>query len=132
MPIHGGSALQDRHSTCLGRRTLPRDLSVFEIEAFFNFSDAERRVIGDRRGPALKLALALQIGFLRMTGRLLEAVRIVPPALWRHLGEQLGVTAPDLASLRSMYQRRCRHHQFLTNPSPFGQTVQIPRMRVSS
>jgi hypothetical protein len=51
---------------------------------------AERRVIEDRRGPALKLALALQIGFLRMTGRLLEAVRIVPPALWRHLGEQLG------------------------------------------
>src|ERR1700722_4369046 len=98
--------MPDWHSTCLGRRTLPRDLSAFEIEAFFNFSDAERRVIEDRRGPALKLALALQIGFLRMTGRLLEAVRIVPPALWRHLGEQLGVAAPDLASLRSMYQRR--------------------------
>jgi hypothetical protein len=41
-----------------------------------------------------------------MTGRLLKAVRIVPPALWRHLGERLGVAAPDLASLRSMYQRR--------------------------
>jgi hypothetical protein len=92
--------MQDWHSTCLGRRTLPRDLSGFEIEAFFNFSDAERRVIENRGGPALKLALALQIGFLRMTGRLLEAVRIVPPALWRHLGEQLGVAAPDLASLR--------------------------------
>jgi hypothetical protein len=39
----------------------------------------------------------LQIGFLRMTGRLLKTVRIVPPALWRHLGEQLGVAAPDLA-----------------------------------
>jgi hypothetical protein len=52
-----------------------------------------RRVIEDRRGPALKLALALQIGFLRMTGRLLEAVRIVPPALWRHQGEQLCVAA---------------------------------------
>jgi hypothetical protein len=87
--------MQDWHSTCLGRRTLPRDLSAFEIEAFFNFSDAARRVIEDRRGPALKLALALQIGILRMTGRLLEAVRIVPPALWRHLGEQLGVAAPD-------------------------------------
>jgi hypothetical protein len=98
--------MQDWHSTCLGRRTLPRDLSAFEIEAFFNFSEAERRVIEDRRGPALKVALALQIGFLRMPGRLLEAVRIVPPALWRHLGEQLGVAAPDLASLRSMYQRR--------------------------
>src|ERR1039458_4403026 len=101
-----GRQMPDWHSMCLGRRTLPRDLSAFEIEAFFNFSDAERRVIEDRRGPALKLALALQIGFLRMTGRLLEAVRIVPPALWRHLGEQLGVAAPDLASLRSMYQRR--------------------------
>ena len=50
--------------------------------------------------------MAVQIGFLRMTGRLLEAVRIMPPALWRHLGEQLGVATPDLASLRSMYQRR--------------------------
>ena len=45
--------MQDWHSTCLGRRTLPRDLSAFEIEAFFNFSEAERRVIEDRRGPAL-------------------------------------------------------------------------------
>ena len=98
--------MQDWHSTCLGRRTLPRDLSAFGVEAFFTFSDAERRVIEERHGPALKLALALQIGFLRMTGRLLEAVRIVPPALWRHLGEQLGVAAPDLASLRSMYKRR--------------------------
>ena len=85
---------------------MPRDLSAFEFEAFFNFSDAEWRVIEDRYSPALKLALALQIGFLRITGHLLEAVRIVPPALWRHHGQQLGVAAPDLASLRSMYQRR--------------------------
>jgi hypothetical protein len=28
---------------------LPRDLSAFEIEAFFNFTEAERRVIEDRR-----------------------------------------------------------------------------------
>ena len=38
-----------------------------------------------------------------MSGRLLEAVRIVPPALWRHLGGQFGVGAPYLASLRTMY-----------------------------
>ena len=98
--------MNDWQSTCLGRRSLPRDLSDFEIEAFFTFSEAERRVIEERRSPVLKLALALQIGFLRMSGRLLEAVRIVPPSLWRHLGEQLGVAAPDLASLRSMYHRR--------------------------
>ena len=59
-----------------------------------------------RNGAAeLKLALALQIGFLRMSGRLLEAVRIVPPLLWKHLGARFNVAAPDLASLRAMYRR---------------------------
>jgi hypothetical protein len=38
---------------------LPRDLSAFEIEALFNFSDSERRVIEDRRGPSFKVAVAL-------------------------------------------------------------------------
>ena len=32
-------------------------------------------------------------------------MRIVPAVLWRNLGEQLQVVAPDLASLRAMYQR---------------------------
>jgi hypothetical protein len=41
-----------------------------------------------------------------MTGRLLEALRMVPPALWRHLGAQFEIDAPDLASLRTMYRRR--------------------------
>jgi len=99
--------MNDWQSTYLGRGALPRDLSGFEIEAFFTFSGSERRVIVDeRRSPALKLALALQIGFLRMTGRLLEALRLVPPALWRHLGAQFEIDAPDLASLRTMYHRR--------------------------
>ncbi len=65
--------MNDWQSTHLGRGALPRDLSGFEIEAFFTYSESERRVIDDeRRSSALKLALALQIGFLRMTGRLLE------------------------------------------------------------
>ena len=56
--------MNDWQSTHLGRGALPRDLSGFEIEAFFTYSESERRVIDDeRRSPALKLALALQIGF---------------------------------------------------------------------
>jgi len=99
--------MNDWQSRYLGRGALPRDFSGFEIESFFRYSEPERRVIDDeRRTPALKLALALQIGFLRMTGRLLEALRIVPPVLWRHLGAQFGIEAPDLASLRTMYRRR--------------------------
>src|SRR5450631_799928 len=92
-------------ATFLGLKQLPRELTAFEFEAFFTFTAAERQVIEDRRGSELQLGLALQIGFLRMSGRVLDAVRIVPAVLWRHLGEQLQVAAPDLASLRAMYQR---------------------------
>ena len=35
----------------------------------------------------------------------LDAFRIIPAALWRHLGAQCGVGAPDIASLRSLYSR---------------------------
>jgi hypothetical protein len=41
-------------------------------------------------------------------------VRVVPAVLWRHLGEQFKVPAPDLASLRAMYGRgntRFEHQQ---------------------
>ena len=56
--------MNDWQSTYLGRGALPRDLSGFEIEAFFTYSGPERRVIDDeRRTPTLKLALALQILF---------------------------------------------------------------------
>jgi Domain of unknown function (DUF4158) len=89
--------MNDWLSTYLGRGALPRDLSGFEIEAFFAYSESERRVIDDeRRTPDLKLALALQIGFLRMTGRLLEALRVVPPALWRHLSAGPGLASHDV------------------------------------
>jgi hypothetical protein len=93
------------HATFLGRRHLPREVTAFEVEVFFQFSAVEARIIEERRRPELKLGLALQIGFLRMSGRLLDAVRMVPPVLWRHLGARFGVAAPDLASLRAMYRR---------------------------
>jgi hypothetical protein len=59
-------------SSCRG------NLTAFEIEAFFTFTLAERQLIEDRRRPTLKLGLSLQIGFLRMSGRLLDAVPMVP------------------------------------------------------
>ena len=93
------------HATFLGRRHLPREVTAFEIEVFFQFSAEGARIIEERRRPELKLGLALQIRFLRMSGRLLDAVRMVPPLLWRHLGARFGVAAPDLASLRAMYRR---------------------------
>ena len=97
--------MQAWQNTYLGMRELPRDISGFELQAFFTFSPAERALIDERRGDAHKLGLALHVGFLRMSGRLLDAFRIVPPALWRYLGNELGVDAPELASLRALYGR---------------------------
>ena len=97
--------MQGWQTTFLGMRELLRDLSAFELQAFFTFSRAEHEQIQARRGDSLKLGLALHIGFLRMSGRLLDAVRVVPPGLWRHLGNELGIDAPEIASLRAMYGR---------------------------
>src|SRR6204780_5139839 len=50
------------HATFLGLRHLPREVTAFEIEVFFQFSAEEARIIEERRRPELKLELALQIG----------------------------------------------------------------------
>jgi hypothetical protein len=93
------------HSTFLGLRELPREISAFELQAFFTFAPSERVAIEQRRVDRHKLGLALHIGFLRMSGRPLDAFRIVPVNLLRHLGTQFGVQAPDLSSLRALYKR---------------------------
>lgn len=97
--------MQGWQTTYLGQRELPREVSAFELQAFFTFSRPEQELIQARRGDLLKLGLALHIGFLRMSGRLLDALRSVPPTLWRHLGNELGIDAPEIASLRAMYGR---------------------------
>ena len=80
-------------------------LSSFELQAFFTFSRSEREVIDIRRSDTLKLGLALHMGFLRLSGRTLNAVRVVPASLWNHLGKELGVKPPEVASLKAMYGR---------------------------
>ena len=97
--------MQTWHTTFLGLKDLPRELSGFELQAFFTYSRAERAVIDERHGAAHKLGLALHIGFLRLSGRTLKSVRIVPATLWSHLGKELGVKPPEVASLKAMYGR---------------------------
>jgi hypothetical protein len=81
--------MQGWHTSYLGLRELPRELSQFVLQAFFTFSRAERELIERRRGDHHKLGLALHIGFVRMSGRPLNSVRAVPAALLRHLGQTL-------------------------------------------
>ena len=45
------------------------------------------------------------MGFLRLSGCSLKSIRVVPASLWAHLGKELGVVPPEIASLRAMYGR---------------------------
>jgi len=115
--------MQAWHGTYLGLREVPRALSEFELQAFFTFSSMERGFIQRRRGPALKLGLALHMGFLRMSGRPLDAFRVLPVVLLRHLGKELGIPVPDVASLRALYRRRStlfEHQQLACRALGFG------------
>ncbi len=90
----------------LGMRHFPHDLTEFELNTFFTFSARERALIDGRRSHLYRLAVALHLGFVRMTGRTLDAYKQVPKRLWQHLGEQLGIDPPDLGTLRALYDDR--------------------------
>ena len=92
----------------LGLSEIPPGLDDFELTTFFTFGASERLVINSVRKQTHRLALALQIGFLRMTGGTLDAFDQVPARLWAHLGQQLTIEPPEIASLRSLYLERAR------------------------
>ena len=77
-----------------------------EIEHFFTLGEEEYATVRRRRRVLNRLALALQIGFLKMTGGTLNSVEIIPPGVLEHLGRQLGCAPPRLASIRALYRRR--------------------------
>ncbi len=104
----------------LGIRQVPRELSEFELSTFFTFSKRERAQIDSRRTDLYRLAIALHVGFLRMTGRPLDSDRQIPTILWRHLGQQLDVQPPDVGTLRSIYDG---NFKTLSDHQGFAKTI---------
>ncbi len=96
------------HVPYLGWTRLPAEVSEFEITHFFSLRAEERSAVLSRYRDSLRLGAALQIGFLKMCGRPLDAIQRVPPDLLKHLGEQLEVPAPTIATLRALYLKRRR------------------------
>ena len=90
----------------LGHERFPEILSALEIEHFFTLGEDELALVRERRTPLNRLALALQIGFLKMTGATLNSVEIIPAAVLEHLGRQLACPPPRVASIRAFYRRR--------------------------
>jgi TnpA family transposase len=96
------------HVPYLGWTRLPAEVSEFEITHFFSLRAEERSAVLTRYRDSLRLAAALQIGFLKMCGRPLDAIQRVPADLLKHLGEQLEIAAPTIATLRALYMKRRR------------------------
>ena len=94
------------HVPYLGWRRLPADLSEFEIAHFFTLKPVDIRAVRSRYKESLRLGAALQLGFLTMCGRPPSALQRVSTDLLQHLGNQLAVGAPDIATLRAIYRRR--------------------------
>ena len=92
----------------LGAEAFPETLSALEIRHFFTLDLAELDEVRRRRGPMDRLAVALQIGFIKMTGAPLNSVQLIPATVLDHVGRQLrmGAGTPQIASVRALYRRR--------------------------
>ena len=69
----------------------------------------------------MKPGVALHLGFVRMSGRPLDAFRVLPVMLLRHLGKELGIPVPDIPSLRALYSAGAPCP--ITRSSPAGGSV---------
>jgi hypothetical protein len=94
----------------LGATYIPPNLSTVEIEHFFTLRSAELEVISKSRGASIRLGLALHVGFLRLSGGLLNSTDLIPEAVLQHIGKQIsrGERVPQIASIRSLYRQRGR------------------------
>ena len=89
----------------IGATGIAASLSTIELQEFFTFSDAECAALATKRKDALKIAAAIQLGFLKMCGSPLSDLQTIPLRLLRHVATQLGVAPVAIATLRSLYAR---------------------------
>ena len=118
----------------LGLRDIPAALNDFELTTFFSYSAAELAAIRSLRKPLHRFGLAMHMGFIRMSGRTLDAVDRILKALWSHLGTQLGIDPPEMGTLRSLYIDRMRtlseHQQLAYRTLGFQQMTEHQRRYV--
>ncbi|HEX4892073.1 MAG TPA: Tn3 family transposase [Hyphomicrobiaceae bacterium] len=90
--------------TFLGRRTLPPDLSDYQIQAFFTFSPDDLSALKVSFRPSTRIAAAIQLGFLSLSGTKLDSINVLPRNLLKHVSDQLELPAPTIASLKRLYK----------------------------
>lgn len=92
------------HLRFVGAFELPKSLSAMDVEESFCLSDKD---IADIREnfKGTRLGAALQLVFIRATGRSLDKVTTVPRALLQSLCSSLGLSETAIATLKTLYKR---------------------------
>ena len=91
-----------------------------DLERFFFLDDADRNLIGDRRGDHNRLGLMLQATTVRYVGRFLEDPLDVPWPVVEYVAEQLGIADTscvkrDTDRAMTAYEH-CRHGAKVCGP----------------
>jgi TnpA family transposase len=90
----------------IGAESLPAKLSDFDVQQFFALSKDDAAALGTRFRSDRRVGAAIQMLFLRASGRPLDRFAVVPRTLLRSVCEGLGLSAVTIASLRTLYSRR--------------------------
>jgi len=90
----------------VGATLLPRNLSPLDVEQVFLLSEEESQAIKASFRSANRLGAAIQLLFLRATGRPIEKVAGLPASLLKATCFALGISETSIASLKTLYKRR--------------------------
>lgn len=76
----------------------------------------------------MKIGAAIQLGFLKMSGSLLESTQIIPSRLLNYVSKQLGLPTLTIATLRAIYTRpKTRYEHQWWAMEELGFTKATPR-----
>jgi TnpA family transposase len=117
----------------VGVERLPTKLSEFDVEAFFALTSDDIATIRSRFRRDRQVGAAIQLVFLRASGRNLDRVAVIPKNLLRYVGEQLGISAPTIASLQSIYRRQptlYEHQRWARDYAGVGEFDDIAQRRL--
>ncbi len=96
--------MQIWQGTFLGRRSLPPELSEYQIQAFFTFSAEDLASLKQQFRPSNHIAAAIQLGFLGLSGTKLDTINVLPKTLLKYVSDQVELPAPSIASLKRLYK----------------------------
>ena len=80
-----------------------------QLARYFHLDDADRSLIGRRRGDHMRLGFAVQLGTVRFLGTFLDDPTEAPPGVVEVLTRQLGITGAEPLVLYAASERRRDH-----------------------